>query len=305
MAYRMQINRLFEIVYLLMERDTMTAADLAERFEVSVRTIYRDIDTLSGAGIPVYANRGKGGGIRLMERFTLNKSMLSEKEQNEILASLQGLSAIRTPDVEPVLHKLAGLFGGSRAAWLDVNFSRWGSGEEERDKFTILKNGILEKRVITFLYFSACGQKTKRFVEPLKLLFKGQGWYLYGFCRDKQDYRVFKITRMKNLSPGSETFDRMAPETPIEGVDQPYQGRMISVKLRFDASLAFRIYDEFTEEHIEKNEDGSFTVSIDFPDSDWIYGYILSFGGAAKVLEPDSIRLEVVRRLHRALNRYE
>lgn len=301
----MQINRLFEIVYLLMEQESVTARELAEHFEVSVRTIYRDIDTLSGAGIPVYAGRGRNGGIRLMERFTLSKSLLSEKEQGEILASLQGLNAIRAPDVEPVLRKLAALFGNKNTSWLDVDFSRWGSGEEERKMFLLLKTAILEKRVITFLYFSSRGQKTEREAEPLKLLFKGQNWYLYGFCRQKQTCRVFKITRMKNLSVTDETFDRTMPKTPIEGVDQPYKGRLISLKLRLDASQAFRVCDEFTKEQIEKNQDGSFTVTTAFPEGEWIYGYLLSFGAAAEVLEPENVRRETVQRLRKTLERYE
>lgn len=301
----MQINRLFEIVYLLMERESVTAGELAERFEVSVRTVYRDIDTLSGAGIPVYAGRGRNGGIRLMERFTLSKSLLSEKEQSDILASLQGFSATRAPDVEPVLRKLAALFGNKNTSWLDVDFSRWGSGEEERKMFPLLKTAILGRRVITFQYFSSYGQKTERAVEPLKLLFKGQNWYLYGFCRQKQACRVFKITRMKKLSITDETFDRAIPETPIEGVDQPYKGKMVPLRLRLDASQAFRVYDEFTDDQIEKNEDGSFTATTAFPEGEWIYGYILSFGAAAQVLEPEDVRRETVKRLRETLKQYE
>ena len=305
MALSMQINRLFEIVYLLMERESMTAGELAEHFEVSVRTIYRDIDTLSGAGIPIYTGRGRNGGIRLMERFTLNKSLLSEKEQGEILANLQGLNAIRVPDVEPVLRKLAALFGNKNTSWLDVDFSRWGSGEEERKTFPLLKTAILEKRVITFQYFSSYGQQTERAVEPLKLLFKGQNWYLNGFCRQKQACRIFKITRMKNLSVTGETFDRVMPETPIEGVDQSYKGKMVPLKLRLDASQAFRVCDEFTDDQIEKNPNGSFTVTTAFPEGEWIYGYILSFGAAAEVLEPADVLRETVKRLRDTLKRYE
>ena len=301
----MQINRLFEIVYLLMERESVTAGELAEHFEVSVRTIYRDIDTLSGAGIPIYTGRGRNGGIRLMERFTLNKSLLSEKEQGEILASLQGLNAIRMPDVEPVLRKLAALFGNKNTSWLDVDFSRWGSGEEERKTFPLLKTAILGKRVITFQYFSSYGQKTERAVEPLKLLFKGQNWYLNGFCRQKRACRVFKISRIKNLFVTGETFDRVIPENPIEGVDQSYKEKMVPLKLRLDASQAFRVCDEFTDEQIEKNPDGSFTVTAAFPEGEWIYGYILSFGAAAEVIEPEKVRRETVRRLMNTLKRYE
>ena len=100
----MQISRLFEIVYLLLERRSVTARELAERFEVSPRTIYRDVDALAQAGIPVYADRGQGGGIRLMEQFVLNKSLLSVKERRELLASVQGMQAVREEEVQPLLE---------------------------------------------------------------------------------------------------------------------------------------------------------------------------------------------------------
>lgn len=303
----MQAGRLFEIIYLLLERKNITAAELAEHFEVTVRTIYRDIDLLSGAGIPVYASRGKGGGIRLMENFTLSKSLLTAHEQDEILFSLQGLQAIRSPDAEPVLHKLAGMFGNSRSSWLDVDFSRWGGGEEERGKFALLKTAILEKRVLVFHYFSADGGKVsahiKRSVEPFRLLFKGQSWYLYGFCRLKRDFRIFKITRMKNLVLTGETFDREAPESPVQGLDQPY-GKMLALKLEFDACMAFRFYDEFDEKQIEQKQNGKFIVSANFPEGEWLYSYLMSFGSAVRLLEPEEVKTELLRRLRAALGQY-
>jgi predicted DNA-binding transcriptional regulator YafY len=300
----MQMSRLFEIVYLLMERKSLTAKELAERFEVSPRTIYRDIDTLSEAGIPVYASRGTGGGIRLMDDFVLNKSYLSEQEQNNILASLQGLSAIQVPDVEPVLSKLAALFGKNRASWIDVDFSNWSGGSQEREKFILLKDAILQSKVITFDYYSAVSEKTERVVEPLKILFKGMGWYLYGFCRAKQDYRVFKITRIKNLVNTEEAFDRAIPSSVFEQTDSAYSAKVIQLKLKIDSALAYRVYDEFEQENIIKDGDGSFTVSALFPEGDWIFGFILSFGSGAQVLEPPEIRYELAARVENILKLY-
>lgn len=301
----MQINRLFEIVYLLMERKNITANELAERFEVSTRTIYRDIDTLSEAGIPVYANRGTGGGIRLMDDFVLNKSLLSEAEQNDILASLQGLSAIQVPDVEPVLTKLGAVFGKNRTNWLDVDFSHWGGGIQEREKFLLLKDAILHQKVIAFDYYSTMGEKTCRTAEPLKLLFKGQDWYLYAFCRIRQDARVFKIKRMKNLEVMEESFDRPIPETTYTEAENSYPQNMVKLKLKLDASVAYRVFDEFEDGNTVQNEDGSFLVTIDFPIGGWLFGFLLSFGSAAEVLEPPEIRQEIKEQIQNLLKRYE
>ena len=115
----LQINRLLEIVYALLRQKTVTAKELAERFNVSQRTIYRDIDTLSLAGIPVYTEKGKNGGISLLPEFVLSKSFLSEQEQNEILSALQGLSNIKTAETNQVLQKLSSIFNKSAANWLE------------------------------------------------------------------------------------------------------------------------------------------------------------------------------------------
>ena len=301
----MQINRMFEIVYLLLVQKSVSAKELAERFEVSTRTIYRDVDALSGAGIPIYASRGAGGGIRLMDDFVLNKSLLSEGEQNEILASLQGFHAIQVPDVEPVLTKLAAIFGTKCASWIDVDFSHWGGGIQERDKFILLKNTILNSKVITFEYYGISGDKTSRVVEPLKLWFKGQGWYLYGFCRERQDVRIFKITRMKNLLATDQTFRRSIPDDVFSETEHSYNPKMLTLKLKIDQSMAYRVYDDFEEENIMRNQDGSFTATMIFPEGEWVYGFVLSFGSAAEVLEPDTIRKTIIARIQDTLKKYE
>lgn len=299
----MQINRLFEIVYILLDKKTITAKELANRFEVSVRTIYRDIDTLSAAGIPLYTSKGKGGGISILDDFVLNKSLFSEQEQNQILMSLQSLSAVKGPDVEPVLNKLSTLFNKQGLNWIDVDFSRWGSDNNEREKFSLLKTGILHKVLVTFDYFSSHGEKTLRTIEPLKLIFKGQSWYLYGFCRVKHDFRIFKITRIKNLCCSNETFNRDLPNDIWDKSDA-YNHRLIKLVLKIEAKMAYRLYDEFEHECITKNADGSFTVTATFPEDEWVYGYVLSYGNYAEVLAPKHIRETIKRKFAEGLNKY-
>lgn len=301
----MQINRLLEIVYILLDKKTVTAREIAEHFEVSQRTIYRDIEALSVAGIPVYASKGKGGGISLLASFVLNKSMLSDREQIDILSSLQGLNALNVPDIEPVLKKLAAVFNKNYTSWIDVDFSHWGSNDSEREKFSLLKTAILNSCLVTFDYVSSAGEKTERTVEPVKLLFKGQSWYIYGFCRAKSDFRVFKITRIKKLRSLTETFKRDIPED-IWDKPQEYNNRMITLTLvlKIEARMAYRIYDEFDPEDIVKNADGSFTVTATFPEDEWVYGYVLSYGNYAEVLEPKHIRETLKRKLAEASKNY-
>ena len=192
----MQINRLFEIVYLLLEKDTITAKELAQQFEVSVRTIYRDIDILSTAGIPVYTNKGKGGGISLLENFVLDKSILSEEEQNQIIFALQSLEKLDKNSEKKALEKMSRLFHKQSENWIEIDFSNWAN---ENNKFEMMKQAILKKQVMEFTYFNSCGEETKRQVEPLQIWFKDKAWYIKAYCRVKQDYRVFKIARMREI----------------------------------------------------------------------------------------------------------
>ena len=299
----MQMNRLFEIIYILLDKKRITARELSEHFEVSQRTIYRDIETLSAAGIPIYTNKGKGGGISLLDNFVLNKSILSDQEQNEILMSLQTLNAMQFPDIEPVLHKLSTLFKKQSMNWIDVDFSHWGSDENERQKFNLLKTAIQNGKVLTFDYFSSYGEKTKRTIEPIRLIFKGQSWYIYGFCRSKNDFRLFKITRIKNLSQLNETFKRESSNNIYNGF-QDHNNKIVKLVLKIEGKMAYRIYDEFNPEYILKNLDGSFTVTAIFPEGEWIYSYVLSYGDFAEVLEPKHVRDTIKRRLENGLKKY-
>jgi len=300
----MQINRLFEIVYILLDKKIITAKELSEHFEVSVRTIYRDVETLSIAGIPIYTNKGKGGGISLVEDFVLNKSVLSEKEQNEILMSLQSLNAMKFLNVEPLLKRLSTIFNKESSNWIDVDFSQWGSDDSEKEKFNIIKAAILSTKMVSFDYFSSYGEKTLRTVEPLKLVFKGQGWYLYGFCRLKSEFRIFKITRIRNINLLNEAFKRDIPIDIWSEGDKAYKNKMVTLILKIDERMAYRIYDEFNQENIVKNHDGSFNVSTTFPEGDWIYGYVMSYGEYAEVIEPKDIRDIMKRKFEEGLKKY-
>lgn len=299
----MQINRLIEMVYILLDKKTVTAKDLAEHFEVSQRTIYRDIDTLSGAGIPIYTNKGKGGGISLLANFVLNKSMLSEKEQLEILSSLQSLKALNVLEVEPVLNKLAAMFGKNNTGWIDVDFSRWGSNPDEREKFNIFKTAILNKKMVSIDYYGSNGEKTERTVEPLKLVFKGYAWYVYAFCHMKNDFRIFKVSRIKKPQLKESSFTRNAPEN-ILMESKEVNIKMVGAVLKIHSRMAFRVFDELGYGSVRENPDGSFIVTIEMPDEEWLYGYILSYGGDAEVMEPKHIRDGIKCRLEECLKRY-
>ena len=301
----MQMNRLFEIIYLLLNRKNVTAKELAEHFEVSQRTIYRDIDALSQAGIPIYANKGKGGGICLMDNYVLNKSLLSDKEKSDILSALQGLKATNYPDTDQVLTKLTNLFGNANSDWIEVDFSYWNSNEEDKKNFSIIKEAILSHKVIQFDYYNSYGEESHRFVEPRKLIFKGQAWYLYGYCREKKDDRFFKLSRIKELSMGDETFQPRNAVKPIMDSATPTMIKRIPLELKLDAEMAFRVYDEFPKDAVTKLEDGSFLVHAEMQYGGWLYGYLMSFEDHLIVVKPDDIREELLAKVKHIINRYK
>lgn len=298
----MQINnRLFEIVYLLMQKKKITAKELADRFEVSTRTIYRDIEILSRANIPVYAIKGKDGGIGLLDEYVLNKTILSEEEQNQILFALQGMKKVVGEEEKDILEKLSILFNKKVKDWIKIDFSNWGKNHTQEDRFDMLKTAILNKNQIEFTYYNSNGNESKRIVEPLQIWFKDKSWYLISYCKLKEDYRIFKIARIKEIKMLEEHFERTLPK---EKKEEKYHFKTISLELEISTEMAYRVYDEFESSQISKKENGNFIVKVEYPDNEWVYGYILSFGEYIKVLSPDKAKGIIKNKLEKTLKNY-
>ncbi len=296
----MQINRLFEIVYLLLNKESITAGELARQFEVSPRTIYRDVELLSSAGIPIYMTKGKGGGISLLPDFILNKAVLTDDEKADILSALHAVDSVNLERTSTAVKKLSTMFGKESSDWVEVDFSGWANGREESETFAYLKASILKKQVIQFLYHSGEGS-LQREVEPLKLCFKGQDWYLYAYCRLRFDYRFFKLRRMKELSILPEVFERPIPGK-IFDKEKVFQNNLVTITLRLSKEMAYRVYDEFTE--YELLPDGGFLTRISMAEDEGLYYYLATFGEHCEVLHPENIRLQMKERLQKAFHLY-
>lgn len=300
----MKMNRLFEIMTVLLNKGTVTARDLAERFGVSTRTIYRDIDVLSGAGVPVYMSKGNGGGIFLMEDYAINRTLVSAQESESLLLAIRTLQATQYPELDRVLEKLGAIFKGiSGQDWIEVDFSAWGSTVNEKNKFNDIRQAVMRRNIIRFQYVNSAGQKSSRHAEPEKLIFKDNAWYLLAFCRQSQERRTFRISRLKKLEILPETFELIRPQGAADDMEG-FSGQLIPLKLRFQEKALYRLYDYFDDTYIKQNDDGSFTLAVSLPDSEWIYGYILSFGSLVEVLEPEFVRAAIVERMKQALKIY-
>jgi predicted DNA-binding transcriptional regulator YafY len=297
----MQINRLFEIIYILLQKQNVKAKELADKFEVSVRTIYRDVETLSSAGIPIYMSRGKGGGISLLSDFVLDKAVMTDEEIENILSSLRAVSAVNLSAENKTLQKFSSLFGESYADWIEVDFSSWSNHNDEAVLFQTLKTAIFRKKAVMFQYSNAKGEQSTRRVEPLKLCFKGGAWYLYGYCKDRLDYRFFKLRRIKKLEITVDMVEHKAPGRVL-AVKNYFNEEYVRLKLHLSPEMAYRVYEEFG--CYEKQPDGSFVAEIDYPRGEWIFYYLLTFGRHCEVLEPADIREEVKIQLQSMINFY-
>ena len=297
-----KLARLFEIVQILLTEKKVTAEKLACHFEVSKRTIYRDIETLTLAQIPVYSEKGRYGGIGLIKNFTIDKSFLSQNEQNEILFALQSLNAVQYSKNNITLTKLNSIFNRKADDWIEVDFSRY--GENDSILFEKIKNSILEKKVIKFIYFNTKGKKSKRTVEPLKLWFKEKAWYLFAYCRKKKDIRQFKIARIKNLELTCEHFERELKKEDLKNQNN-VNGKGTKIVIEVNKSQAYRVYDEFFEENIAKKENGNFEITIEIFENEWLYGYLLSFGEYLEVLEPKRIAKILAKKVEKMRENYK
>lgn len=282
----MRDSRLFRILYYVLEKGKVTANELSEKFEVSVRTIYRDIDVISSAGIPIYATQGKGGGIEIADDFVLKKSLLSEKEQEQILVALKGLEGINKQYENELLTKLSAFFKIKNTNWIEVDFTNWQRGNEYDELFNDIKSAIINKNIIRFTYFSSNEKETSREVKPIRLLFKGWDWYVYTFCLLRNEFRYFKLSRIRDLKILDENFEDSYEDVVL--IKKMEYKDTVHVKLKFDRKVAFRVYDEMGD--IKEDEEGNLYAEIELPNDYNLYNYIFSFGESVEVLAPIEIR---------------
>lgn len=302
----MQAERLLKIIFLLMNGTCRTAKELAERCSVSVRTIQRDMEALSLAGIPVFSSRGHGGGVGLLKEFTLDKAYLTEQERADVLNGLQALEGAGYPDGREALHKLAALFHGrADQRWLRVDFSSWCGSGFGKHKFEVLKDAILGKKVLAFSYYSSENRISRRVAEPLCLLFRERAWYVCVFDRNSGEERVLRASRIRDVEPTGETFERAMRQDPLATPDYAKSYALERVVLRIRADCAFRAFDEFPEEDIHPQPDGSCLIDEMMPVNEWLIGYLLSFADGLEVLGPPRLRERLLEKIRLMAGKYD
>ena len=296
----MKDNRLFRILYYILEKEKVTANELADKFEVSVRTIYRDIDSISSVGVPIFTTQGKGGGIKIDNEYILNKSLFDANEKEQIIAALQGLEKTNKVYKSELITKLSALFKIKNSNWIEIDFTSWRSNNTYQDLFNTLKIAIINKNIISFSYNSSKAEKINRRVKPIRLLFKEQDWYLYAFCLLRNDFRYFKLSRIKDLEVLAinyeDNFENIVLKREIK-----YENT-VNIKLKFNKSVTFRVYDEFKA--IVEDKKGNLYVEMKIPNSYKLYNYIFSFGANVEILEPKEIRNQFKNMINKIAKKY-
>jgi predicted DNA-binding transcriptional regulator YafY len=297
----MKLDRLLAITMLLLNRKRITAAELAEYFEVSMRTIYRDIEAINQAGIPIVAYQGAGGGLGIMENYKIDRRIFSAEDINSIIIALKGAST--TLDDQTFANAMAKLKilvpeveeKSLQPDQLILDFSPWGGNKSQQAKIDLIKKAINESLLVVFNYTNFQGETVVRLVEPMVLILKSFTWYCYGYCRIRDDYRNFRLSRMKELKATEEHFQRR--EKCLDNLRLEHEWRpmrMIELILRFTPRLRALVEDHFDAEKVTIEPDGYLRVKTEFPDDEWSSRFILSYGDEVEVLEPEDFR-ELIR----------
>ena len=299
------LNRLFQIVYLLMEKPQMTAKELAAIFEVSERTIYRDIDKLTLAGIPIYTNQGKHGGISILPDYVLDKSVLTTEEKKKIMESLNALNEVSLSVADDSVSKLRSFLGEQYQDWIEIEFSSWGNSTEDSAVFEQIKNAILEHCFIEIIYSGNQEGLVERKIKPIKLCFKDQAWYLYAYCCLREDYRFFKLKRISRITVLDTRFEPEMVGKVLPEVSKKYSEPMesIPVILEISKEMAFRAYEELN--NITVTDSGKLLCKIEVTDINWFICYVLSYGPHIRILEPLEIKERVMQEIEKMKHLYK
>ena len=301
----MKIDRLIGILSILLQREKVTAPYLADKFEVSRRTISRDIEDICMAGIPIVTARGAGGGISIMEGFRMDKTLLTSREMQSILAGLRSLDSVSgTSRYKQLMDKLA--VGNQDLINVDshivINLSSWYK-ESLTPKIKLIQDAIEDSSLIHFSYYSPSGE-TGRTIEPYTLVFQWASWYVWGYCCLRQDYRMFKLNRMVDLELKGEHFKKRDMPAYENEPNGPFPIRF-RVKAICQPQIKWRVVEEFGVESLTEMEDGRLLFQAGYSDKENLLSWILSLGSQIELLEPAEFREDLLQIANVLCKQYE
>lgn len=308
----MKIDRLVSIIMILLERKKISASELAEMFEVTPRTIYRDIEAISLAGVPIVTYPGVNGGIGIMDEYKIDKKIFTKSDVETLLIGLSSMSsAFSKEEIKCTLAKIKGLFPEEhikeielKSNQISIDLTPWIGNKDLKSNLEQIKKAMNDKKILIFNYFDSKGKKSNRKVEPYQLVLKESNWYLQGYCISKQDFRIFKLSRISDIKVIEESFITRKFNLKSLGSWDYIEKNIIMIKLLVDESLREKMIEHCGEENIKSYKNNKLLIDFPFINDDFGYNLLLSYGDKCECLEPINIRNELIRRIKSMLDKY-
>ena len=309
----MKVDRLVSIIMVLLDKKRIGAQELAEMFEVSPRTIYRDIDSISMAGIPIRSTSGVGGGFEIMENYKLDKKVFSTTEISTLLMGLSSLSNVmRGDELVNALAKVKSFIPADQAKDIDVKMNQihieltpWMGNQNIQPFLELIKTALQENKLLAFDYVSHRGNKTARTVEPYQLVLKGNHWYVQAYCQQRSDFRLFKLARMSRLKLQDEDFTPRAFQKPQLEFSDILTTLQTEITLRIHRSVMDQVLDYCAFEHFTPEDEDHYIVRFPFIENDYHYNILFSFGNKCECLAPLHVRQEMQRKVREIAGLYD
>lgn len=309
----MRLERLLAIVVKLLNRDRISAQELALDFEVTIRTIYRDIEAINVAGIPIISFQGQQGGFGIMDNYRLERQVLTLPEITSILSVLKSFqSTFKDRKLALATDKIQNMVPKDKKSEIHTQFEKlvfevlpWGENPKQKRNLAIIQEAVSEEKLLKFTYRNAKNEKMIRVIEPMTLVYKAYIWYLFGYCKLKKDYRIFRLTRMDQIKLQSESFVRRKRSYNdfVKKVDIT-KIKMVELNLCFSQQVIHRVEDAFDNNQMQKQRDGSVIVHVKWPDDFGLYMFLLSFGQHVTVIDPPHVKQELRRMAQEIVTRY-
>ncbi|MGG5329557.1 helix-turn-helix transcriptional regulator [Enterococcus sp. AZ163] len=308
----MKVDRLVSMIMILLEKERVGAQELAEMFEVSPRTIYRDIDSINMAGIPIRSTSGVGGGFEIMQNYKLDKKVFSTTDLSTILMGLSSVSnMVRGEELVNALAKVKSFVPAEQAKDIEVkanqlhiDLSPWMGNRNIQAYLELIQKALLKSQLLSFEYADSHGNKTSRIVEPYQLVLKGGHWYWQGYCHERKDYRLFKLTRMTNLQLLEKTFVPREYQKPQLEFNDVLATIQVEITLRVHRSVMDQVLEYCAYENFSPDGEEYYIARFPFIENDYSYNILLSFGNRCECLEPKHIREGMRRRVQEMVELY-
>lgn len=309
----MRIDRMLAITVMMLNRNKITARELAEKFEVSVRTVYRDLDAINMAGIPIVSYPGNNGGYGIIENYKIDRQLLTLKDMGTILSALKGINTtLEHKELDHAIEKISSLVPKDKTEQIKLHCEQmvidimpWGYPQKLKEMIQILHQAVMGNNLLQLEYRNSKGEKNKRLIEPMTILYKGYTWYLFGYCHLRKEGRVFRLSRMRKLKILNQTFIRkkLSYQDAVKSAFKDI--KKVRFVLKFPPKMKTRIEDYFGEKMIQYQKDGSLIVNISMPEDEWIYSYLLSYGEDMEILEPVRIRKIIEKKVEKIQKIYK